>query len=124
MKWRWARKKMSSIGTRLITLAAISRVHSVACAPWNVASPSGSVIWSVEVTTISGHRKLFHESRNVSAASVASAGSDSGSTMRHSTLSRLAVDPGRLLVLDRERPEELAQEEDAERGSRVGQDER
>ena len=44
MKYRWAAKKISSIGTRLITLPAISSVHSVECAPWNVASPSGSVI--------------------------------------------------------------------------------
>ena len=42
------------------------------------------------MTTISGHRKLFHESRKVSAASVASAGVDSGSTIRHSTVSRFA----------------------------------
>ena len=55
-----------------------------------MARPSGSVIWLVEVTAISGHRKLFHESRKVSAASVASAGADSGSTIRHSTVSRLA----------------------------------
>src|SRR5262245_15473268 len=67
MKYRWAAKKITSIGTRLITLPAINSVHSVACAPWNVASPSGTLIWSVEVTAISGHRKLFHESRNVSA---------------------------------------------------------
>ena len=39
---------------------------------------------------ISGQRKLFHESRKVSAASVASAGVDSGSTTFHSTFSRLA----------------------------------
>src|SRR5215831_10751796 len=90
MKYRCATKKISSIGARLITLPAISSVHSVAWAPWNVASPSGSVIWFVEVMAISGHRKLFHESRNVRAASVASAGIDSGRTMRHSTLSLLA----------------------------------
>src|SRR5439155_1501257 len=60
---------MHSIGIRLITLAAISRVHSVWCAPWKVARPSGSVIWLVEVTAISGHRKLFQESRNVTANS-------------------------------------------------------
>jgi hypothetical protein len=32
-KNRWAMKKMISIGTRLITLPAISRVQSVECAP-------------------------------------------------------------------------------------------
>src|SRR5207244_12285378 len=83
-KYRWAAKKISSIGTRLITLPAISSVHTVACAPWNVASPSGTVIWLVEVTAISGHRKLFHEYRNVSAARVASAGNESGSTILQS----------------------------------------
>ena len=55
-----------------------------------MARPSGSVIWFVEVTAISGHRKLFQESRNVSAASVASAGVASGSTILISTVSRLA----------------------------------
>ena len=48
-KYRWAAKKISIIGARLITLPAISSVHSVECAPWNVARPSGSVIWLVEV---------------------------------------------------------------------------
>src|ERR1700722_10540619 len=78
------------MGTRLITLAAMSRFHSVACAPWKVARPSGSVIWLVEVTAMRGHRKLFQESRNVSAASVASGGVASGSTTRTSTVSLLA----------------------------------
>src|SRR5690242_13771325 len=58
--------------------------------PWNVARPSGTVIWLVEVTAISGHRKVFHESRKVSVASVASGGADSGSTILRSTVSRLA----------------------------------
>ncbi len=71
-------------------LPAISSVHCVECAPWNVASPSGSVIAPVELIAISGHRKLFHESRKVSAASVAMAGADSGSTIRSSTVSLLA----------------------------------
>ena len=69
------------MGTRLITLPAISRVHWVECAPWNVARPSGSVISLVEVVTISGQRKLFHESMNVSAEQLRENLRDSGRTV-------------------------------------------
>ena len=33
-KYRWATTKTSSIGSRLMTLPAISRGQSVECAPW------------------------------------------------------------------------------------------
>ena len=71
MKYRCARKKISSIGTRLITLPAISSVHSVACAPWNVASPSGSTSlvgrghgWPVDAGPVDDWHVMCHiESR-------------------------------------------------------------
>src|SRR5215469_13148830 len=43
-KYRCAKKKKTISGARLMMLPAISSVHSVECAPWNVDSPSGSVI--------------------------------------------------------------------------------
>src|SRR5580700_11546860 len=89
-KYRCATTNMSNIGARLITFPAMRSVHSVEWAPWKFARPRGSVIWFVEVTAMSGQRKLFQESRNVSAARVARAGPDSGSTTRNSTVSRLA----------------------------------
>ena len=42
------------------------------------ASATGSVNFSSEVATTSGHRKLFHEVRKVSTPSVATAGPHSG----------------------------------------------
>ena len=80
--------------------------------------------WFVRIVT-SGHRKSFQVHRNWITASVASAGSDSGTTIR----SRIdepggAVDPRRLLEVDRERSEELGEQEDPEHVDQVRHDER
>src|SRR6185437_730992 len=86
---RWATTKTTSIGASAITLPAMSRFHFVSWAPWNDARPSCTVLWSVDVITISGHRKSFHVHRNVTIPRVASAGSESGSTIRKSTPRRV-----------------------------------
>ena len=80
--------------------------------------------WFVRIVT-SGHRKSFHVHRNWITASVASAGSDSGThDPQQDRQPRRAVDPRRLLELDRQRPEELGEHEDPEHVDQVRHDER
>ena len=62
----------------------------------NRASATGSVYMSSVCATTSGHRKLFHEPRKVRMASVASAGPQSGRTMRVKMRLAGAVDAGGL----------------------------
>ena len=59
-------------------LPAISTVHCVSCMPWNVDSPTCSVMWLSVLMATSGHRKSFQDHMNWMIPSVANAGSDSG----------------------------------------------
>ena len=63
---------------------------SFTCEPWKLISPSWSVKTFGWKIVTSGHRKSFHVHRNWITASVASAGSDSGRTIRNNTVSREA----------------------------------
>ena len=69
-------------------MPAISSVHAVECAPWKVESPSCKVMLCCDWITTSGQRKSFQFHRNAITASVASAGPESGNTMRTSVPSR------------------------------------
>src|SRR3989304_4070090 len=74
------------IGTTATVDPAISRFHAVAYRPCRLDSPTGRVMRSGEFTMISGHRKLFQLATNENTASVAIAGSASGSTSRRNTV--------------------------------------
>ena len=58
--------------------AAIRRVQSVEYIPWNEASPIGRVFISMELVTIRGHMKLFHEFKKTKVERVANAGLERG----------------------------------------------
>src|SRR5919198_106552 len=85
---RWPTTKTTSIGASAITFPAMSSVQLVWWAPWNVARPSCTVLSAGVLITMSGHRKSFHVHRNVTIASVASAGIERGTTIRTRTPSR------------------------------------
>ncbi len=55
-----------------------------------VPSPTGTVIRSGSLTTMNGHRKLFHAVTKVNTPTAASTGRDIGSTTLQNIRSRLA----------------------------------
>src|SRR3954471_14445584 len=83
-----APRKASSTGSTVMTLPAITAAQFVWCWPWNVVRPSCSVYTVSWLTAISGQVRSFQVVRNVSTATVLSAGRDSGSTIVNSTRSR------------------------------------
>ena len=112
------RGRTGSAAAVATTLPAISRLHSVRCAPWKFAMPEleGELAWSLLIA-ISGQTRSFQELSRVKIASVASAGRARGSTMRKNTCRRVQPSiSARLLQLRGQREEELPHQEDAERG--------
>lgn len=81
IKYLDASKNTIKIGIKLITLPAIKMFHSVAHLPCSLLNPIGSVIRSLSLVMISGHKKLFHEAMKAKIANVAIAGLLSGRIM-------------------------------------------
>ena len=89
--------------------------------PWKFLRPTTTGMVASEFETMSGHSRLFQWKRKAKTASVASAGPESGRMMRQKQPKRLAPSMRRgVFQFVRDGEEELPQEEDPERGERLG----
>src|SRR5207248_10200491 len=74
MKYFWKKITSKMIGTALNIAPARTQFQFTPNNPWNDARPSGSVRWSGERSTMSGHWNSFHEPWNRRITSAARAG--------------------------------------------------
>src|SRR5207245_10746691 len=78
------------MGITLMVAAGMARVQGVVYRPCRLARANGRVIRAWEVATTSGQRKLFQLAMKAKMPKVASAGLESGITIREKTVQWLA----------------------------------